>query len=238
MINLAVWSGPRNISTALMYSFGNRDDFEIIDEPFYGNYLIETGLDHPKREEIISSQPKNVSSVIDNLTQDRLAVGKNLYQKHMTKHMVDSVPRDWLGEVNHVFLLRHPARVISSFVKKYNKISEEEVGLKKQVELFLEIKKRGLEPVVVNSEDIRKKPEDTLTKLCERINLDFKKSMLSWPRGGHKNDGVWASHWYESAHKSTGFSGPEDDLPKLKGRNANIAKASMPLYHSLLKFAI
>ena len=106
MINLAVWSGPRNISTALMYSFGNRDDFEIIDEPFYGNYLIETGLDHPMREEIISSQPKNVSSVIDNLTQDRSAVGKNLYQKHMTKHMVGSVPRGWLGEVNHVFWLR------------------------------------------------------------------------------------------------------------------------------------
>ena len=118
MINLAVWSGPRNISTALMYSFGNRDDFEIIDEPFYGNYLIETGLDHPMREEIILSQPENVPDVIDNLTKDRSIIGKNLYQKHMTHHMVFSVPRGWFDQVKHVFLLRHPTRVISSFAKK------------------------------------------------------------------------------------------------------------------------
>ena len=238
MINLAVWSGPRNISTALMYSFGNRDDFEIIDEPFYGNYLIETGLDHPMREEIILSQPENVTDVIDNLTKDRSIIGKNLYQKHMTHHMVRSVPRGWLDQVKHVFLLRHPARVISSFAKKYNRISEQDIGFKKQVELFLEITERGLNPIVVNSEDIRKRPEETLTKLCNRINLGFQKSMLSWSKGGHIKDGVWASHWYGSAHKSTGFSGPEDKLPNLKGRNANLAEASMPFYSSLLKFAI
>ena len=238
MINLAVWSGPRNISTALMYSFGNRDDFEIIDEPFYANYLIETGLDHPMREEIILSQPESIKRVVDNLTKDRSKIGKNLYQKHMTHHMVFSVPRDWFDQVKHVFLLRHPARVISSFAKKYNKISEQDIGYKKQVELFLEIKKRGLDPIVVNSEDIRKKPEDTLTKLCNRVNLGFQKSMLSWPKGGHRKDGVWASHWYGSAHKSTGFSGLEDNLPNLKGSNANLAEASMPLYSSLLKFAI
>ena len=238
MINLAVWSGPRNISTALMYSFGNRDDFEIIDEPFYGNYLIETGLDHPMREKIILSQPENVTDVIDNLTKDRSIIGKNLYQKHMTHHMVRSVPRGWFDQVNHVFLLRHPARVISSFAKKYNRISEQDIGFKKQVELFLEITERGLKPIVVNSEDIRKKPEETLTKLCDRINLSFQKSMLYWSKGGQIKDGVWASHWYGSAHKSTGFSGPEDTLPNLKGRNANLAEASMPFYSSLLRFAI
>ena len=238
MINLAVWSGPRNISTALMYSFGNRDDFEIIDEPFYGNYLIETGLDHPMREEIILSQPENVTDVIDNLTKDRSIIGKNLYQKHMTHHMVRSVPRGWLDQVKHVFLLRHPARVISSFAKKYNRISEKDIGFRKQVELFLEITERGLNPIVVNSEDIRKRPEETLTKLCDRNNLGFQKSMLSWSKGGHIKDGVCASHWYGSAHKSTGFSGPEDTLPNLKGRNANLAEASMPFYSSLLKFAI
>jgi hypothetical protein len=118
MMNLAVWSGPRNLSTALMYSFGNRDDFEIIDEPFYANYLIETGLGHPMREEIILSQSESVLGVVDNLTKDRSIIGKNLYQKHMTHHMVCSVPRDWLDQVKHVFLLRHPARVISSFEKK------------------------------------------------------------------------------------------------------------------------
>ena len=120
-MNLAVWSGPRNISTALMYSFGNRDDFEIIDEPFYANYLIETGLDHPMRKEIILSQPENVTTVINNLTKDRSNMGKNLYQKHMTHHMVNSVPRDWFNQVKHVFLLRHPVRVISSFSKKIQK---------------------------------------------------------------------------------------------------------------------
>ena len=156
----------------------------------------------------------------------------------MTHHMVRSVPRGWLDQVKHVFLLRHPARVISSFAKKYNRISEQDIGFKKQVELFLEITERGLNPIVVNSEDIRKRPEETLTKLCDRINLGFQKSMLSWSKGGHIKDGVWASHWYGSAHKSTGFSGPEDTLPNLKGRNANLAEASMPFYSSLLKFAI
>ena len=237
-MNLAVWSGPRNISTALMYSFGNRDDFEIIDEPFYANYLIETGLDHPMRKEIILSQPENVTTVINNLTKDRSNMGKNLYQKHMTHHMVNSVPRDWFNQVKHVFLLRHPVRVISSFSKKYKKVTADDIGFKKQVELFLEILKRGLDPIVVNSEDIRKEPEETLTKLCERLNLRFQKSMLSWQMGGNKQDGVWASHWYESAHKSTGFSGPEDILPNLEGDNAMLAEASLPLYRSLLKFAI
>ena len=237
-MNLAVWSGPRNISTALMYSFGNRDDFEIIDEPFYANYLIETGLDHPMRKEIILSQPENVTTVINNLTKDRSNMGKNLYQKHMTHHMVNSVPRDWFNQVKHVFLLRHPVRVISSFSKKYKNVSADDIGFKKQVELFSEILKRGLDPIVVNSEDIRKEPEGTLTKLCERLNLRFQKSMLSWPMGGNKQDGVWASHWYESAHKSTGFSGPEDILPNLEGDNAMLAEASLPLYRSLLKFAI
>ena len=237
-MNLAVWSGPRNISTALMYSFGNRDDFEIIDEPFYANYLIETGLDHPMRKEIILSQPENVTTVINNLTKDRSNMGKNLYQKHMTHHMVNSVPRDWFNQVKHVFLLRHPVRVISSFSKKYENVSEDDIGFKKQIELFSEISKRGLNPIVVNSEDIRKEPEETLRKLCERLNLRFQKSMLSWQMGGNKQDGVWASHWYESAHKSTGFSGPEDILPNLEGDNAMLAEASLPLYRSLLKFAI
>ena len=237
-MNLAVWSGPRNISTALMYSFGNRDDFEIIDEPFYANYLIETGLDHPMRKEIILSQPENVTTVINNLTKDRSNMGKNLYQKHMTHHMVNSVPRDWFNQVKHVFLLRLPVRVISSFSKKYKNVSADDIGFKKQVELFSEILKRGLDPIVVNSEDIRKEPEETLTKLCERLNLRFQKSMLSWQMGGNKQDGVWASHWYESAHKSTGFSGPEDILPNLEGDNAMLAEASLPLYRSLLKFAI
>jgi len=165
-------------------------------------------------------------------------MGKNLYQKHMTHHMVNSVPRDWFNQVKHVFLLRHPVRVISSFSKKYKKVSADDIGFKKQVELFSEILKRGLDPIVVNSENIRKEPEETLTKLCERLNLRFQKSMLSWQMGGNKQDGVWASHWYESAHKSTGFSGPEDILPNLEGDNAMLAEASLPLYRSLLKFAI
>tara|TARA_B100001057_G_scaffold109269_1_gene107154 strand:+ start:1918 stop:2631 length:714 start_codon:yes stop_codon:yes gene_type:complete len=237
-MNLAVWSGPRNISTALMYSFGNRDDFEIIDEPFYSNYLIETGLDHPMREEIILSQPENVDQIILTLSQKRSVGGKSLYQKHMSQHMTNSIPRNWFDQVKHIFLLRHPARVISSFSKKYDNVSERDIGFKKQVELFSEVIKQGLDPIVVNSEDIRKSPEQTLTKICKRLNINFQKSMLSWPKGGNNNDGVWASHWYGSAHKSTGFSGPESCLPVLEGKNLELVEASLPLYRSLLKFAI
>ena len=237
-MNLAVWSGPRNISTALMYSFGNRDDFEIIDEPFYSNYLIETGLDHPMREEIILSQPENVDQIILTLSQKRTIGGKSLYQKHMSQHMTNSIPRNWFDQVKHIFLLRHPARVISSFSKKYDNISESDIGFKKQVELFSEVIKQGLDPIVVNSEDIRKSPEQTITKICKRLNIGFQKSMLSWPKGGNKDDGVWASHWYESAHESTGFSSPESRLPVLEGTNLKLVEASLPLYRALLKFAI
>ena len=174
-MNLAVWSGPRNISTALMYSFGNRDDFEIIDEPFYSNYLIETGLDHPMREEIILSQPENVDQIILTLSQKRTIGGKSLYQKHMSQHMTNSIPRNWFDQVKHIFLLRHPARVISSFSKKYDNVSENDIGFKKQVELFSEVIKQGLDPIVVNSEDIRKSPEQTITKICKRLNIGFQK---------------------------------------------------------------
>ena len=219
-----------------MRAWESRPDCTVVDEPFYACYLQETGLDHPCRDAVLASQPTTRMAVEAQLLTP--ADTPFQYQKHMTHHMVRSVPRGWFDQVKHVFLLRHPARVISSFAKKYNRISEQDIGFKKQVELFLEITERGLKPIVVNSEDIRMKPEETLTKLCDRINLSFQKSMLSWSKGGHIKDGIWASHWYGSAHKSTGFSGPEDTLPNLKGRNANLAEASMPFYSSLLKFAI
>ena len=168
-MNLAVWSGPRNISTALMYSFGNRDDFEIIDEPFYSNYLIETGLDHPMREEIILSQPENVDQIILTLSQKRPVGGKSLYQKHMSQHMTNSIPRSWFDQVKHIFLLRHPARVISSFSKKFDNVSENDIGFKKQVELFSEVIKQGLDPIVVNSEDIRKSTEKKAMSVPSRM---------------------------------------------------------------------
>lgn len=234
MMRIAMWSGPRNLSTAMMYAFGNRPDFDVIDEPFYAAYLVKTGLNHPMRDEIISSQPTDPVAVIRHLTGSEQGQTQHFYQKHMTQHMIPELPRDWMAQVKNVFLLRHPARVIASFSAKYENLALDDIGFVQQSGLYDDAVRLGANPVVIDSSDIRQNPERQLRKLCSALDLDWDPAMLRWPRGGHAKDGAWAPHWYGAVHKSTGFAGPEGALPELHGRLADLADLAMPHYERLL----
>lgn len=229
-MKIAMWSGPRNLSTAMMYSFGNRADCAVVDEPFYVPYLEKTGIDHPMRDEIIASGTSDLATVTSQILGTNPAQKPHFYQKHMTQHMVDGIPRDWMSHVTNVFLIRHPARVVASFAKKYPGVSESDIGFIKQNELFDYVCALGQSPIVIDSADIRADPERMLRRLCAELGIDWDPAMLSWPIGGHEADGVWAAHWYDAVHRSTGFAGAEGALPELTGRLADLVELVMPAY--------
>ena len=237
-MQLAVWSGPRNISTALMYSFAQRKDFVAIDEPFYASYLSLTGLNHPMRDEVIASQPIDPKIVIQRLIDPPRHGPKHMYQKHMTQHMIDAIPRDWIKTVTNVFLIRHPARVIASFSKKYENPTIHDIGFQKQTELFCFLRNAGQNPLVINSYDIRRSPEKMLKKLCLTLSLDFDPAMLCWDAGGSPYDGIWAQHWYGAVHASTGFSDPEGPLPQLPQALRRLEQESLRDYEEMMDYCL
>ncbi|MDG2340121.1 MAG: HAD family hydrolase [Paracoccaceae bacterium] len=232
-MKIAMWSGPRNLSTAMMYSFGNRADCAVVDEPFYVPYLMETGLNHPMRDEIIASRTSNLATITAEIIGPNPNQKAHYYQKHMTQHMVGGIPRAWMAEVTNVFLIRHPARVVASFAKKHPDVAEPDIGFIKQNELFDYICELGQSPIVIDSADIRAEPERMLRILCDELGVDWDPAMLSWPKGGHEADGVWSAHWYDAVHRSTGFAGAEGPLPKLTGRLAELVELVMPAYESM-----
>lgn len=234
-MRIAMWSGPRNLSTAMMYSFGNRSDCAVVDEPFYASYLAMTGLDHPMKHEILASQPQEPGQVADAMLGPVPESKPNFYMKLMTHHMIPGVPRDWMKDIVNVFLIRHPARVIASYGVKRENPTLEDIGFSQQAELFDLVRSWGKEAIVIDSHDIRDNPEGMLRRLCDKIGLPFDAAMLNWPKGGHKDDGAWASHWYGSVWNSTGFAGAEDELPDVSGDLSDVLAAAMPFYEKLAR---
>jgi hypothetical protein len=232
-MRIAMWSGPRNLSTAMMYAFGARADMAVVDEPFYAAYLDQTGLNHPMREAVLAAQPTDPAQVVAMLTGPVPQGRAHFYQKHMTQHMIPGIPRDWFAQVRHVFLIRHPARVVASFGAKYDNPTLADIGFTQQTALFDEMSRQGLSPLVIDSADIRNDPQGMLTRLCDALGLPFDPAMLSWPRGGHPADGVWAPHWYGAVHASTGFAPPEGALPDLTGAAGDLMAQALPHYRRL-----
>jgi len=228
-----MWSGPRNLSTAMMYAFGARPDFAVVDEPFYAAYLKQTGLNHPMRDAIIASQSTDPNEVAAMLTGPVPQEKTHFYQKHMTQHMVDGIPRGWMAGMRHVFLIRHPARVVASFGAKYDNPTLADLGFSQQTELFDALTVHAGTPVVIDSADIRRAPEQMLTRLCDALDLPFDPAMLQWPTGGHPSDGIWASHWYASVHASTGFAPAEGPPPDLTGAAGALVEQALPHYRRL-----
>lgn len=226
-MRIAMWSGPRNLSTAMMYSFGNRADFTVMDEPFYAPYLAATGFDHPMRDEILAAHECDPEKVAENCLKTG---GAHVYMKHMPHHMVDGFPMAWANDCVNIHLIRHPARVIASYAAKREAPSLDDIGFRQQAELFDHI--GGL---VIDSADIRANPEKMLRSLCAAIDLPFDPVMLSWPAGPRPQDGVWASHWYGAVHKSTGFAGAEGPLPTLSGDAATLLDQAMPYYEKMFQ---
>ena len=235
MKRIAMWSGPRNLSTALLYAFAARGDCAVWDEPFYAAYLQATGIAHPMAAEIIAAHEADPDRVAATC-KGPVPQGKSLfYQKHMTMHMMPEFDRRWMRSCQNVFLIRHPARVVASYSKKRESPTLHDIGFVQQAELFDEVADwSGAAPLVVDSDDIRADPEEMLQKLCDACGVRFTRKMLSWPAGGHAADGVWAPHWYGAVHRSTGFEGAEGPLPALGGDYARLAEGALPYYKSLL----
>ena len=229
-----MWSGPRNLSTALMYSFGARSDCAVTDEPFYAAYLERTGIDHPMRDDILASQSQDPKAVAADMVGPIPGQKAHWYQKHMTQHMIEGVPRDWMAEVTNVFLIRHPARVIASYAKKREAPVLDDIGFRQQAELFDHVTALGQTPVVIDSADIRTDPKAALQGLCDAIGLDWDPAMLHWPAGEHADDGIWAKVWYAAVHQSTGFAGAEGALPVLEGAYSDLLAEAMHYYETML----
>lgn len=234
---IAMWSGPRNLSTAMMYAFAARDDCLVVDEPFYGAYLHATGMDHPMRDEVITSQQADSALVAQSLLGP---VGQAVfYQKHMTLHMIPAFDRSFMRGLTNVFLIRHPARVVASYARKREAPTLADIGFVQQAELFDQVAEQlGSPPLVIDSVDIRANPELALRGLCEALDLTFQPQMLHWVRGPKPYDGIWAPHWYGAVHGSTGFEKPEGPLPELTGHFGELAEQAMPHYHKLRAFLL
>jgi hypothetical protein len=201
-----MWSGPRNISTALMRSWGNRSDTAVVDEPLYAFYLHATGKDHPGRDAVIASQPTDWRQVVA-LLVGPVPDGKRIYyQKHMTHHLLPQVDRGWLAQVTNCFLIRHPRDVLTSYVKVRERPTLEDTGFCQQREIFDRVRtNQGSTPPVIDAADVLHDPRRTLGLLCEALGVPFQEAMLSWPPGPRTTDGVWAPYWYGEVEKSTGF---------------------------------
>jgi Sulfotransferase domain len=201
-----MFSGPRNISTAMMRSWGNRTDTVVIDEPFYAFYLRRTGKLHPGSTEIVSQSQTDVYKIITDLLAP-LPPGKTIfYQKHMAHHLLPEIDRSWLDAVTNCFLIRDPAEVINSYIRKHDDPTMEDLGFAQQAELFESVRRsNGAIPSVIDARDVLQNPRRTLDLLCRSVGLEFDEAMLSWPPGLRETDGIWAKYWYTEVAQSTSF---------------------------------
>ena len=232
---IAMWSGPRTVSTALMRSFENRPDTVVVDEPLYGYYLARTGVDHPGRAEIIASMPADWREVLSQLARAPVPDGKSVYyQKHMTHHLLPEVDRSALSGLRHAFLIRDPRQLLASYARVRSAPVLADLGLEQQAEIFA-----AFGGPVIDSADILRDPRAALEALCDALGIGFTEAMLSWPAGPRDTDGVWAPHWYDSVWRSTGF-GPyrqpaEDELP---AELADLAAQCQPFYEQLAAYRL
>ncbi|MFN4023236.1 MAG: HAD family hydrolase [Hyphomonas sp.] len=235
-MRIAVWSGPRNLSTTMMRAFGARADTAVIDEPFYAAYLKITGLRHPMTDEIFAAHEADPGKVIAHLTGPAPEGKAVFYQKHMVHHMVDAIPMDWLDRVErHVVLIRHPARVVASYARKMEHLSAEAMGFPQQEALWQRLAGvKGARPLVVDADRILEDPPAVLQRLCAAIGLAWDPAMLNWSAGPRPEDGAWAPHWYDAVWRSTGFGNPPGPVPALSGEAAEIAGAALAGYERLL----
>ena len=233
-MNIAMWSGPRNLSTAMMYSFGARPDCAVVDEPFYAYYLHATGMAHPMREQVIASQPTDWTDVTAALVRD-LDDADIVYQKHMTHHMLHEIELDWTAALRNCFLIRDPKYVVASYARKRESVTQDDIGILRQYELYTEITAiTGQDIPVIDATRFLADPEAGLHRLCERLAIPYSDRMLHWPTGRRASDGVWAAHWYEVVEQSTGFQAFSAGDVALTAEQQSIVDEASDYYQALL----
>lgn len=237
-VTVAAWSGPRNISTAMMRAWENRGDCVVSDEPLYAHYLAATGLDHPARDAVIASQDTDWRRVVDVL-RGPVPEGRAVwYQKHMTHHLLPGMDTAWVHGLRNLFLIRDPALVVASYVKSRASVVADDIGLLQQARLFDEVADRlGRAPPVIDAERFLHDPRGQLERACGALGVPFTERMLAWPAGPRTSDGVWAPHWYHAVWQSTGFEPPRAREVALEGDAARAADACRPAYERLLVHA-
>lgn len=231
-LRIAMWSGPRNVSTALMRSFEARGDCMVVDEPLYAAYLQRTGLEHPGRDEILASQPTDPEEALAKLANPTHGFPLQ-FEKHMAQHWFSDWDWAWLGDAHHVFLIRDPSRVLASYAKVREPDGPEELGTLQQGALLDAAVQAGQPPIVVDGDELRAAPARLLEALCERLGIPFRPSMLEWPPGPRPTDGVWAQHWYRNVKGSSGFSPPEGTRQPCPPELAHLAATLRPVYEQL-----
>lgn len=238
-IHIAMWSGPRNLSTALMRSFSSRHDTFVSDEPFYGAYLRETGDPQPMADDVIASMDCDWHSVARSLAESSPDGSAIWYQKHMSHHMEGPISIADFPDHRHAFLIRDPRRVAASYANKRTAIRPEHLGTSRQRRYFEQVAERtGSPPPVIDSADVLADPAKVLSRLCAALGIDWDPAMLAWNRGPHPRDGVWQRHWYDAVNASTGFGPPPGHLPELPADYAAVADACMTDYEALARHRI
>ncbi len=238
-VRIAMWSGPRNISTAMMRAWGNRVDTFVIDEPFYAFYLSATGKEHPGADEVIASGETDWRKVIAQLTGP-IPNGKRIFfQKQMAHHLSPEVDREWLGAVTNCFLIRDPREVIVSYIKKREDPALPDLGFMQQAEIFDFVRTRtNSVPPIVDAKDVLDNPERMLRLLCEAVGVEFSDSMLSWPPGSRETDGIWASHWYGEVAKTTSFQPYHPSHAKVPSHLREIYERYREAYEKLYEYRL
>ncbi len=240
ILRIAMWSGPRNISTAMMRAWENRPDTTVVDEPFYACYLAAGGADHPMREEVLAAAATTDWNDVVASLLGPLGEGKRVhYQKHMTHHMLPQAPLDWIDRVANVFLIRHPREVVPSYARGRAGIPAlEDLGYQRQAELFDRVAElTGTAPPVLDAADVLADPRRALSGLCATLGVPFDERMLSWPAGPRASDGVWARHWYAAVWQSTGFAPPRPPVEP-PAALMPVIEAALPWYERLAPYRL
>jgi hypothetical protein len=234
-----MWSGPRNLSTALMRSFGNRADTFVSDEPFYGCFLKDSAVAHPMRDEVIAAMDCDWAGVMASLRGPAPDGSPVWYQKHMWHHMVGPVGYDDFAGFTHAFLIREPERMIASYLRKRESAAFEDFGLERQAEFFeREADRLGHAPPVIDAHDVLMSPQGVLTRLCDALGIPWDMAMLSWPPGRRETDGPWAPHWYAAVEATTGFGAPETEPEALPDDAQRVADQCRPCYERLAAYRL
>lgn len=234
---IVLWSGPRNISTALMYSFAQRSDTKVFDEPLYGYYLNESNADeyHPGAKEVLNEMETNGQKVIDMMMGPHAA--DVVFFKHMTHHQLE-LDRSFMKDCINVILTRDPREMLTSIAKVIAHPKMSDIGYLAHLDILNEIKTLGQEPIVLDSKGILKDPQGVLKALCEKVGIPFHQKMLSWEPGPRPEDGSWAKYWYDNVHRSSGFSKYIKKDEAFPTNLKPLFEESMPCYEELIIYAI